>query len=57
MNDEYGWRCFILDGRRCFKIISLSCLRAGGSQVFAHLGEPRSWWRSSSRPWPQRSVS
>ncbi|MFS7997896.1 hypothetical protein Hanom_Chr12g01147401 [Helianthus anomalus] len=38
-------------------IIPLSCLRAGGDRVSAHLGEPRGWWRSSSRPWPQRPVS
>ncbi|MFS8026303.1 hypothetical protein Hanom_Chr16g01485221 [Helianthus anomalus] len=38
-------------------IISLSCLQAGGDQVSAHLGEPRDWWRSSSRPWPQCLVS
>ncbi|MFS8020434.1 hypothetical protein Hanom_Chr16g01415531 [Helianthus anomalus] len=38
-------------------IIPLSCLRAGGGRVSAHLGEPRGWWRSSSRPWPQCLVS
>ncbi|MFS7969038.1 hypothetical protein Hanom_Chr09g00804451 [Helianthus anomalus] len=38
-------------------IIQLSCLRAGGGRVFAHLGEPRGWRRSSSRPWPQRPMS
>ncbi|MFS8021139.1 hypothetical protein Hanom_Chr16g01423941 [Helianthus anomalus] len=38
-------------------IIPLSCLRAGEVQVSAHLGEPRGWRRSSSRPWPQRPVS
>ncbi|MFS8002584.1 hypothetical protein Hanom_Chr13g01203751 [Helianthus anomalus] len=38
-------------------IIPLSCLHAGGGQVSAHLGEPRGWRRSSSRPWPQRPVS
>ncbi|KAJ0610331.1 putative feruloyl esterase [Helianthus annuus] len=35
----------------------LECLRAGGGRVSAHLGEPRGWWQSSSRPWPQRLVS
>ncbi|MFS7913128.1 hypothetical protein Hanom_Chr02g00138191 [Helianthus anomalus] len=38
-------------------ITPLSCLRAGGGQVSAHLGEPRGWQRSSSRHWPQRPVS
>ncbi|KAM0047550.1 hypothetical protein Hdeb2414_s0008g00264651 [Helianthus debilis subsp. tardiflorus] len=38
-------------------IILLSCLRTGGGRVSVHLGEPRDWWRSSSRPWPQRPVS
>ncbi|MFS7920417.1 hypothetical protein Hanom_Chr03g00224641 [Helianthus anomalus] len=38
-------------------IIPLSCLRAGESRVFAHLGEPRGWRRSTTRPWPQRLVS
>ncbi|MFS8004057.1 hypothetical protein Hanom_Chr13g01221191 [Helianthus anomalus] len=38
-------------------IIPLSCLRAGGGRVSANLREPRSWRRSSSRPWPQRLVS
>ncbi|MFS7922736.1 hypothetical protein Hanom_Chr03g00252491 [Helianthus anomalus] len=33
-------------------IIPLSCLRAGGGWVSTHLGEPRGWRRSSSRPWP-----
>ncbi|MFS8024938.1 hypothetical protein Hanom_Chr16g01469161 [Helianthus anomalus] len=40
-----------------FLIILLSCLRVGGVRVSAHLGEPRGWRRSSSRPWPQRLVS
>ncbi|MFS7968869.1 hypothetical protein Hanom_Chr09g00802551 [Helianthus anomalus] len=38
-------------------IIPLSCLRAGGGRVSAHLGEPRGWRWSNSRPWPQRPVS
>ncbi|MFS8022616.1 hypothetical protein Hanom_Chr16g01441611 [Helianthus anomalus] len=45
VNGEYVWRRFVLD-----------CLRVGGVRVSAHLGEPRGWWRSSSRPWPQRPV-
>ncbi|MFS7990187.1 hypothetical protein Hanom_Chr11g01055781 [Helianthus anomalus] len=28
-------------------IIPLSCLRAGGGRVSAHLGEPMGWWRST----------
>ncbi|MFS7921271.1 hypothetical protein Hanom_Chr03g00234831 [Helianthus anomalus] len=44
-------------GGEVLLIISLSCLRAGGGWVSAHLGEPRGWRRSSSRPWPQRLVS
>ncbi|MFS7959255.1 hypothetical protein Hanom_Chr08g00688651 [Helianthus anomalus] len=35
----------------------LSCLRAGGGRVSAHMREPRGWRRSSSRPWSQRPVS
>ncbi|MFS7997467.1 hypothetical protein Hanom_Chr12g01142141 [Helianthus anomalus] len=38
-------------------IIPLSCIWAGGGRLSAHLGEPRGWQRSSSRPWPQRPVS
>ncbi|MFS7927330.1 hypothetical protein Hanom_Chr04g00307801 [Helianthus anomalus] len=38
-------------------IIPLSCLRAGGGRVSAHLGGPRGWWQSSSRRCPQRPVS
>ncbi|MFS8032981.1 hypothetical protein Hanom_Chr17g01564131 [Helianthus anomalus] len=38
-------------------IIPLSCLRAGGGWVSTHMREPRGRWRSSSRPWPKRSVS
>ncbi|MFS7898873.1 hypothetical protein Hanom_Chr00s032855g01770771 [Helianthus anomalus] len=38
-------------------IIPLPCLRVRGGWVSAHLGEPRGWRRSSSRPWPQRPVS
>ncbi|MFS7981730.1 hypothetical protein Hanom_Chr10g00954411 [Helianthus anomalus] len=38
-------------------IIPLSCLRAGGGRVCAHLGEPKGWRWSSSRPWPQHPVS
>ncbi|MFS7911922.1 hypothetical protein Hanom_Chr02g00123731 [Helianthus anomalus] len=37
-------------------IIPPSCLWAGGGRV-AHLEEPRGWRRSSSRPWPERSIS
>ncbi|MFS8025559.1 hypothetical protein Hanom_Chr16g01476501 [Helianthus anomalus] len=44
-------------GGEVLPIISLSCLRAGGGRVSAHLGKPRGWRRSSSRPWPQRPVS
>ncbi|MFS7938755.1 hypothetical protein Hanom_Chr05g00443511 [Helianthus anomalus] len=35
-------------------IIPLSCLRAGGGRVSAHLGESRGWRWSSSRPLSQR---
>ncbi|MFS8024416.1 hypothetical protein Hanom_Chr16g01462981 [Helianthus anomalus] len=38
-------------------IIPLSCVQAGGGRVSAHLGEPRGWQQSSSRPWPQRPTS
>ncbi|MFS7998941.1 hypothetical protein Hanom_Chr12g01159971 [Helianthus anomalus] len=38
-------------------VISLSCLRAGGCQVSAHLGEPWGWWRSGNQPWTQCSMS
>ncbi|MFS8010871.1 hypothetical protein Hanom_Chr14g01302061 [Helianthus anomalus] len=41
-------------GGEVLPIISLSCLQAGGGRISAHLGEPRGWRRSSSRPWPQR---
>ncbi|KAF5805468.1 hypothetical protein HanXRQr2_Chr05g0209701 [Helianthus annuus] len=44
-------------GGEVLPIISLSCLRAGGGRVSAHLGEPRGWRQSSSRSWPQRLVS
>ncbi|MFS7972756.1 hypothetical protein Hanom_Chr09g00848541 [Helianthus anomalus] len=44
-------------GGEVLPIIPLSCLRAGGGRVSAHLGEPRGWQRSSNRPWPQRQVS
>ncbi|MFS7917934.1 hypothetical protein Hanom_Chr03g00195021 [Helianthus anomalus] len=44
-------------GGKVLPIIQLSYLRAGGGQVFAHLGKPRGWRRSSSRPWPQCPVS
>ncbi|MFS8033078.1 hypothetical protein Hanom_Chr17g01565181 [Helianthus anomalus] len=44
-------------GCEVLPIILLSCLRAGGGRVSAHLGEPRGWRRSSSRPWPQHPVS
>ncbi|MFS7993084.1 hypothetical protein Hanom_Chr12g01089921 [Helianthus anomalus] len=44
-------------GGEVLPIILLSCLRTGGGRVSAHLGEPRGWRRSSSRPWPQRLVS
>ncbi|MFS7926723.1 hypothetical protein Hanom_Chr04g00300491 [Helianthus anomalus] len=44
-------------GGEILLIIPLSGLRAGGGRVSAHLGEPRSWRQSSSRPWPQRPVS
>ncbi|MFS8029324.1 hypothetical protein Hanom_Chr16g01520991 [Helianthus anomalus] len=37
--------------------IPLSCLRAGGGRVSTHLGEPRGWRRSSSRPWLQHPMS
>ncbi|MFS7989509.1 hypothetical protein Hanom_Chr11g01047781 [Helianthus anomalus] len=57
MKDEYRWRRFLLCERRDLPIISLSCLRTGGDRVSSHLGEPRGWRRSSSRPWPQRSMS
>ncbi|MFS8027790.1 hypothetical protein Hanom_Chr16g01502831 [Helianthus anomalus] len=36
--------------------ISFSCLWAGGGRISAHLGEPRGWRWSSSRPWAQRPV-
>ncbi|MFS7906164.1 hypothetical protein Hanom_Chr01g00056061 [Helianthus anomalus] len=44
---------------RCevFPIIPLSCLQTGESRVSAHLGEPKGWRRSSSRPWPHHPVS
>ncbi|KAF5787455.1 hypothetical protein HanXRQr2_Chr10g0452991 [Helianthus annuus] len=41
-------------GCEVLPIILLSCLRAGGGRVSAHLGEPRDWRQSNSRPWPQR---
>ncbi|KAF5817832.1 hypothetical protein HanXRQr2_Chr02g0057611 [Helianthus annuus] len=44
-------------GGEVLPIILLSCVRAGGGRVSAHLGEPLGWRRSSSRPWPQRPVS
>ncbi|MFS8014373.1 hypothetical protein Hanom_Chr15g01343751 [Helianthus anomalus] len=44
-------------GGEILPIIPLSCLRAGGGRVSAHLGDPRSWRQSISRPWPQRPVS
>ncbi|MFS7938153.1 hypothetical protein Hanom_Chr05g00436081 [Helianthus anomalus] len=44
-------------GGEVLLIIQQSCLRAGGGRVSAHLREPRGWWRSSSRPLPQRPVS
>ncbi|MFS8012618.1 hypothetical protein Hanom_Chr14g01322971 [Helianthus anomalus] len=44
-------------GDEILPIIPLSCLRAGGGRVSAHLGEPRGWRRSSSRSCPQRPVS
>ncbi|MFS8000904.1 hypothetical protein Hanom_Chr13g01184031 [Helianthus anomalus] len=44
-------------GAEVLPIIPLSCLQAGGGRVFAHLGEPKDWRRSSSRHWPQRPVS
>ncbi|MFS8021924.1 hypothetical protein Hanom_Chr16g01433211 [Helianthus anomalus] len=44
-------------GGEVLPIIPLPCLLAGGGQVSTHLGEPRGWWQSSSRPWPQRPVS
>ncbi|MFS7904738.1 hypothetical protein Hanom_Chr01g00039561 [Helianthus anomalus] len=44
-------------GGEVLPIIPLPCLRASGGRVSAHLGEPRGWRRSSSRPWPQRPVS
>ncbi|KAJ0920476.1 hypothetical protein HanRHA438_Chr05g0241771 [Helianthus annuus] len=44
-------------GGEVLPIIPLSCLRAGGGRVSAHLGVPRGWRRSNSRPWPQRPVS
>ncbi|MFS7945502.1 hypothetical protein Hanom_Chr06g00525071 [Helianthus anomalus] len=37
-------------GCEILPIIPLSCLRAGGGRVSAHLGEPRGWQRSSNRP-------
>ncbi|KAJ0835051.1 hypothetical protein HanRHA438_Chr16g0750681 [Helianthus annuus] len=43
-------------GGEVLPIIPLSCLRLGGGRVSAHLGEPRGWRRSSSRPWPQCRV-
>ncbi|MFS7913268.1 hypothetical protein Hanom_Chr02g00139881 [Helianthus anomalus] len=44
-------------GDEILPIIPLSCLRAGGGRVSTHLGEPMSWRRSSSRPWPQHPMS
>ncbi|MFS7920048.1 hypothetical protein Hanom_Chr03g00219701 [Helianthus anomalus] len=44
-------------GGEVLPIIPLSCIRAGGGWVSPHLGEPRGWRRSSSRPWPQHPVS
>ncbi|KAJ0934549.1 hypothetical protein HanRHA438_Chr03g0108681 [Helianthus annuus] len=44
-------------GSEVLPIIPLLCLRAGGGRVSVHLGEPRGWRRSSSRPWPPRPVS
>ncbi|MFS8029860.1 hypothetical protein Hanom_Chr17g01527271 [Helianthus anomalus] len=44
-------------GGEVLPIIPLPCLRAGGGRISTHLREPRGWWRSSSRPWPQRPVS
>ncbi|MFS7921498.1 hypothetical protein Hanom_Chr03g00237461 [Helianthus anomalus] len=43
-------------GGEVLPIIPMSCLRAGGGWIFAHLEEPRDWRRSSNRPWPQRPV-
>ncbi|MFS7999832.1 hypothetical protein Hanom_Chr12g01171251 [Helianthus anomalus] len=37
-------------GDEVLPIIPLLCFRAGGGRVSAHLGEPRGWRRSSSRP-------
>ncbi|MFS8004518.1 hypothetical protein Hanom_Chr13g01226791 [Helianthus anomalus] len=34
-------------GGKVLPIIPLSCLRAGGGRVTAHLGEPRGCWWSS----------
>ncbi|MFS7931737.1 hypothetical protein Hanom_Chr04g00359471 [Helianthus anomalus] len=44
-------------GGEVLPIIPLSCIRAGGSRVSAHLGEPGGWRRSSNQPWSQRAVS
>ncbi|KAJ0535364.1 hypothetical protein HanIR_Chr09g0429871 [Helianthus annuus] len=54
VKDEYGWRRFVLDGRRGF--YRLFHCRAFG-RVSVHLGEPRGWRRSNSRPWLQRPMS
>ncbi|MFS7933330.1 hypothetical protein Hanom_Chr04g00378461 [Helianthus anomalus] len=44
-------------GDEVLPIILLSCLRAGGGRISAHLGEPGGWRRSSSQPWPQHPMS
>ncbi|MFS8001488.1 hypothetical protein Hanom_Chr13g01190941 [Helianthus anomalus] len=44
-------------GDEVFSIIPVSCLRAGGGRVSAHLGEPRGWRQLSSQLWPQHPVS
>ncbi|MFS7923152.1 hypothetical protein Hanom_Chr03g00257331 [Helianthus anomalus] len=54
---EYGWRRFVWIVGEVLPIIPLSCIRAGGGRVSAHLEKPRGWRRLSSLLCPQRPMS
>ncbi|MFS7914390.1 hypothetical protein Hanom_Chr02g00152791 [Helianthus anomalus] len=54
---EYGWRRFVMDGRRGFTnystVVPLGEWRSG----FRVYERANGWRRSSNRPWLQRPVS
>ncbi|MFS7993331.1 hypothetical protein Hanom_Chr12g01092811 [Helianthus anomalus] len=54
---EYGWRRFVLDGRRGFTDYSTVVSSSGWRSGFYTSGRVKGWRWLSSQPWPQPGVT